>query len=494
MTEILFLAIVIALLLSNRKIKARLSRLERQAAAQASQPDSVLAPKVGPSDANHSPVWPKTSDKYPTPNADERLDPVMPPPLPPVDAGDGKVAQSKSHANGPSISGKLPRPGLGFDVIGWIQTNWFYALSAVSLMLAGLFAAQYAAEQGVFTPAMRIMMSWILGVALIGAGEFIRRRFGDEEENSTKHLPSVFSGSGIVILFGGVLMAHSLYGLIGHGVALTGLIAVAVLSVILGWFYGPLLTAAGIIGATAAPMMIGGKSDNLDLLNGYFGIVAISGMSINALRHWRGVTEISLALPFAAATVIMMNGAAPMSYVLLTVTLATVAVMLIEGNLRPNEDGISPLISRLVSSGKEISVNSVKMTAVWIVACLAILYVGAVHRDMIVPTGLALVVLFVLPAYWSTRTDRVLDLPAIALGTLFPLSVLTWDVSALRLIYTKGDFSDISGPTPGTFSLMCLGFALVMSVAAVWRSAGSTGWRAHGGLMVGPWPPSAPRR
>ena len=62
---------------------------------------------------------------------------------------------------------------------GWMRDNWFYAVSALSLVLAGVFLVQYGVENGLLPPAARVMAALLFGAALIGGGEWIRKRYGD---------------------------------------------------------------------------------------------------------------------------------------------------------------------------------------------------------------------------------------------------------------------------------------------------------------------------
>ena len=125
----------------------------------------------------------------------------------------------------------------------------------------------------------------VLGAGFVAGGEYIRRRWGDRPEVATAFLPSVFSGAGLVVLFGSVLAALHLYQLISPTVALIGLVAVAGLGIGLGWYSGPLLAALGILGAFATPFVVGGESDAPELFYGYFGLVAVVGLAIDAGRR-----------------------------------------------------------------------------------------------------------------------------------------------------------------------------------------------------------------
>ncbi|MCX8955370.1 DUF2339 domain-containing protein, partial [Ruegeria sp. NA] len=137
-----------------------------------------------------------------------------------------------------------------FAALGaWLRENWFYAVSALSLALAGIFLVQYGVENGLLPPTARVFAALGFGSALIVGGEVLRRRFGDDEAVATAYLPSVFSGAGLVTLFGAILSARQLYGLIGAETALAGMVVVALVGLVLGWFHGPLLAAVGLIGA-----------------------------------------------------------------------------------------------------------------------------------------------------------------------------------------------------------------------------------------------------
>ncbi|MEZ5754964.1 MAG: DUF2339 domain-containing protein [Paracoccaceae bacterium] len=160
------------------------------------------------------------------------------------------------------------RPGLIARFAGWLQENWVYAVSGLSLALAGVFLVQYGMERGFLPPAVRVLAGIAFGLALITAGERVRRRFGDDEASSTAYLPSVFSGAGLVSVFAAVLAARQMYGLIGAEVTFAALVATAGGAILLGWFHGPLLVALGLVGATLSPFVVGGSSDSVDWLQG----------------------------------------------------------------------------------------------------------------------------------------------------------------------------------------------------------------------------------
>ncbi|WP_136440819.1 DUF2339 domain-containing protein [Pacificoceanicola onchidii] len=187
----------------------------------------------------------------------------------------------------------------------WLRENWFYAAAAASLALAGLFFVQYGIEHGLLPPAARVAAALGFGAVLIGAGEWIRRRFGDDETSSTAYLPSVLSGAGLVSLFGGVTAARLLYDLISPMPAFATLAAIAAGGLVLGWIHGPLLAAISLIGGMAAPFLVGGSSDIPEAVLPYFALITALGLGIDTLRRWAWISVLSLALGIGAGWLLL---------------------------------------------------------------------------------------------------------------------------------------------------------------------------------------------
>ncbi len=233
----------------------------------------------------------------------------------------------------------------------WLRENWFYAVSALSLALAGVFLVQYGVENGLLPPSARVIAALGFGAALICAGEFIRRRYGDDESSATAYLPSVFSGAGLVTLFGGILAARQLYDLIGPEAALAAMVAVALMGLVLGWFHGPLLAAVGLIGAYSAPFVVGGASENPIWLYGYFFVIAVLGLGIDTVRRWAWVSVLTLFGVYSACLLLVMS--APLTepgYLTCVTALAMITIAIPVRRIWPNHNG--PMISEIIRRKK----------------------------------------------------------------------------------------------------------------------------------------------
>lgn len=498
----------VSLFLSNRRMRARLDRIEENLSGPVSPEEMESAAEE---------TKPSTKDRQtefgemPARRRDPARDKSRSRPCSRRQNGE------KDPDQGAEAGRAGASPALG-AVIAWTRQNWILAVSALCLALAGIYAAQYAADHGMVSPGMRIAMAALLGAAFIGAGEVIRRRTGDEGDVSTAYLPSVFSGAGIVTLFGAVLTARYLYGMIEAPVAFGLLAGVASLSVALGWFYGPVLAAVGLLGATVAPFLVGGETDTPGLLNGYFGVVALAGLSINALRKWPWIDALALVLPYGAAVIVLLgHPGGTFAFIEHSALLALVAGAFMGRSLSPRLEGPSLFVALARGGYRGVPRRQKVLVAAWVLTVLGLVLVGDVGRlEMIVATG-CFTVLFVAGVRWSRAGSGAVDLVALSGAGLVLLSLLR---NGAHGRFSEGGAAgggfhpehSWSGPFD-IFSGGLLGMApihglilagFIASAVAVWRSfevggAAARAWAGVAaaigpGLMIGQeliWAPAA---
>ncbi len=323
-------------------LTARLAAAEMQLAAGA-----VRGPVLGPEQA--------AGDVAPASAAAAETAVVLQPAAPEAAAlSEGLSDEMPGPAVAPSpapVPDGPRRKGLVERLGGWLGENWVYAVSGVSLALAGVFLVQYGVERGFLPPALRVLAAIGFGLGLIYAGERVRRRFGDDEASSTAYLPSVFSGAGLVSIFAAILAARQLYGLIGAEVGFIALVATAGGAIALGWFHGPLLAALGLVGATVSPFVVGGNSDSVDWLQGYFLLVGAVGLAVDAVRRWAWVSGLAVGLPVLAGLLLFLGGGGAEALMLAVSALAVLAVGIPALRLFPDHAGPTLLAVTLIQKG-----------------------------------------------------------------------------------------------------------------------------------------------
>jgi uncharacterized membrane protein len=476
---------IIALIVGHGHLRSRLRALESQVARQdlALQALAAGAPMAGPVDA----VPPS-----PAPAAPPQPEPAK---LTPWDRATGAVALvTPAEPNAPvelvdaSVSTEpaepaLPRPPSALSrFAGWLRENWVYAVSAASLALAGVFFVQYGIEKGLLPPELRVLAGVAFGLCLVAVGEWLRRRGGDEGDTTTAYLPSVFAGAGLVSVFAAVLAARQMYGLIGPQTAFAGHLVTAALAVGLGWFYGPLLVAVGLLGAAAAPFIVAGGSDPAAWLYGYFALIAAVGLAVDAVRRWAWVSALALVLGYGGGWLMLQGGAGVAGWVACLLVLAVLAVSLPFFTLLPRHDAPSVVQAARANTRPGVAVMLAAAAALASTVGLVVLAGAAPAEAMLALGGLLALALGYL--LWAEKADGLADLGFVpALGLL--LALMQQGLAHLPL---QQEFAAAAarGPevaAPITISLL-LGMAVLISAAFALRSRQAGPWALAYGLAA----------
>lgn len=469
---------VIALVVGQVGLRGRLDRAEQKIkdlrdeikSLSGGQPsgEDVAQPTQAPPQKVAEPVTPPAPAQQAA--ARVALPPIPRAPVPVVPASE------------PATTPRRPSPVVQAlaDFGPWLQQNWFYAVSAASLALAGIFLVQYGMENGLLPPRARVAAALAFGAGLIGGGEFIRRRFGDGAQSATAYLPSVFSGAGIVTLFGAILSARMLYDLIGGGAAMGGMVVVALVAVVLGWMHGPLLVAVGVIGAYAAPVVLESSNTDASPLFGFFAIIAVLGLGVDTVRRWGWISALTLALAYLMGFALLLRGGGNVAWTgqLYFAVLPLLAILIPARSLVPDHAGPPALLGVL----GHMTLGARERGLAWptfptlmafvsvAVSCVILLIMWKPDAGAIWSSVGLLAALSVVLISWSHRAPALQDaalLPPLALL----LSVLAQSQNS-RVTYRTFTQTYVATPEAGfPWSVtVLLGLGALVSIFALWRA------------------------
>ena len=179
-----------------------------------------------------------------------------------------------------------------------LAERWMIWLGGLALALGGAFLVKYTIDQGLLGPKMRIFLGLLLSLAMIGTGEWVRRKGSLPEmlSRAPDYIPTALAAAGLFTAFATIYAAQALYGLIPPIVAFGLLAVVGFLGMALALLYGPLLAFLGLIGASAVPLLITVGEPNAVSLFSYIFVVTAGSMEILRYRNWPRLAWTALGL------------------------------------------------------------------------------------------------------------------------------------------------------------------------------------------------------
>ena len=456
---------VIALLIGQARLRARVAELEFRLSTLtvAPAPQQFQFPPIQPDVAEpdlppeQHPIATETALPPDDTLAETPAPDLPPPPITPP-AQDGPIVMRADRATA---------------LASWLQRNWIYVVSAVSLALAGVFLVQYSVQNGLLPPWARVMAAFALGAALVAAGEWVRRRDGDGEGSDTAYLPSVFAGAGIVTLFAATIAARQLYDLIGPELAFGLHLLTAAIAVGLGWYYGPLLVAIGLIGATAAPFLVGSNAGPTPLLYAYYALIAATGLAVDAIRRWAWVSVLALVLGYLGGTMMLAGNAGEGPWLLFLLVLPVLAIALPLLSANPSHDGPAILIAAIARGKSGWPPFPVRLAGgTVLVSSIALLFLSGQSPLIGLLSFAALMLLAIILLIWAERAEGLADLALIpAAAFIARLVVEPLNYTPLAADFFANFIENRPPETAGPMTVTWLvAFAALITAAFAYRS------------------------
>ena len=256
-------------------LKQRIEKLEAQVAALRAAAASAMTPAAAatPAAASVPQAGAPKPFVYDPP-------PGTPPPLPqmaPI------PASGKSGPNWAAVE-------------HWIVERWIIAAGGLTAALGGLFIVRYSIEQGLLGPGARVILGGLVGLALVAAAEWVRRRSDnpDAKPAATTQVPAALAAAGLITLYGVTYAAHAFYSLIPAPIAFILLAIIAFASLGAGLIYGPLAAGLGAAMSLIAPALVASDNPNAAILFPYLFFVTAGIFAVIRYRDWPWLTWLAL--------------------------------------------------------------------------------------------------------------------------------------------------------------------------------------------------------
>ena len=164
---------------------------------------------------------------------------------------------------------------------GWEQrlgARAFLWVGAVTLALAAIFLVRYSIEEGYLSPEVRVILAALFGFALIAGAERMRPR--------DDRVSQALAAAGVAALYGSLLSAVALHGMISKVAASGGAAALTAFAITLSLRHGILVAALAFVGGFLSPLIIGSEQPNTPVLFGYLLAIAAGTLIVIRMRGW----------------------------------------------------------------------------------------------------------------------------------------------------------------------------------------------------------------
>ncbi|NVP54293.1 DUF2339 domain-containing protein [Mycoplana rhizolycopersici] len=211
-----------------------------------------------------------------------------------------------------------------------IGARWAVWVGGLALALGGIFMVKYAIESGVLSPAVRLWLAALFGLALVAVGEVIRRRGQPVAAQPFQNamIPGVLTAAGVVTLFGATYVAHGFYGFMGAPLTFVLLAGIAVATIGLSLLHGQALAGLGLLASMVTPLLVSTDEPDPRRLFAYLTIAWLATLAASRFRRWQAVPALANAglglwallylaaadsvqvLPLTLALIVMLAGVA----------------------------------------------------------------------------------------------------------------------------------------------------------------------------------------
>jgi uncharacterized membrane protein len=166
-------------------------------------------------------------------------------------------------------------------------------IGAIALALSGAYLVKYSVEHGMLGPEMRVLLGTLLGIGLLVAGEFARKRYSVTAQGS--------SAAGIAVLYAVFLAAAVLYKLIPPWAGFSLVALTTATAVVLSLRQGVIVAAVGLLGGFFTPYFIGIASASPGRFFAYLLCLQGGLLVVTKKRQWTGLSALTLLLVMGAA-------------------------------------------------------------------------------------------------------------------------------------------------------------------------------------------------
>jgi uncharacterized membrane protein len=154
----------------------------------------------------------------------------------------------------------------------------FVWLGGACIALAGAFLVKYSIDEGLLGPGMRVALGILLGIVLLVAGDFMRRK--------SATIAQALTAAGIADLYASLFAAVALYQLIAPAFAFAVLAVLTFVAIGLSLRHGPFVGLVGLAGGFLTPAIVSTGEPHPFVLFSYLYLLQLGALWLERQRGW----------------------------------------------------------------------------------------------------------------------------------------------------------------------------------------------------------------
>jgi uncharacterized membrane protein len=191
----------------------------------------------------------------------------------------------------PSFEPPVPPPVIGGspNLEAFIGGNLISKIGVVILVIGVAIGAKYAIDQGWITPVMRVVLGYLIGIALLVPAYRLRVKMPD--------ISAVTLSGAMAVFYFITYAAYSFYALLPQAGAFALMVFVTAFTVFAAIRYERVLIAhLGLVSAYAVPLLLSENEGRVAVLFSYTAIVNCGILAVSLARYWRSLFYSSFAV------------------------------------------------------------------------------------------------------------------------------------------------------------------------------------------------------
>lgn len=179
-----------------------------------------------------------------------------------------------------------------FATIDWekfIGENLISKIGIIITVIGVAIGAKYSIDNNLISPLTRIILGYLAGIGLLGAGMYLREKYNSYS--------AVLVSGAMATMYFITFAAYSFYDILPQNIAFGIMVIFTVFTVIAALQYNQVVIAhIGLVGAYAIPFLLSDGSGRVAILFSYMAILNIGILAVAVKKYWKSLYYVAFGL------------------------------------------------------------------------------------------------------------------------------------------------------------------------------------------------------